>query len=123
MAYGGIALLIGIILAQTFTYITIVDFSTASILGVLPVTIVLIIINLIQVKRKKDETPELDERTVNNMFKFYIYSSHIFLGLLFISLAIITFMDIRNVSTSHLWIIILAYMCCSGIGALIVKRQ
>lgn len=123
LAYGGIGVMLGIILGQIPGYITSGDFSTAPILGGLPVAITLVIINVIKVHRKKDKTPELDERTVNNMLKFYTYSSHVFLGLLFVLLAIISFMDIKSVPTTYLWILIFAYMCVSGIGALIVKRQ
>lgn len=120
LAYGGIGVMLGIILGQIPGYITSGDFSTAPILGGLPVAITLVIINVIKVHRKKDKTPELDERTVNNMLKFHTYSSYVFLGLLFVLLAIISFMDIKSVPTTYLWILIFAYMCVSGIGALIV---
>ncbi|WP_047981889.1 hypothetical protein [Ornithinibacillus contaminans] len=123
LAYGGIAVLVGSIIGQTITYFTKGEFSTASILGVLPVSIILIVINLIRERRKTDNTPEFDERTVKNMLKFSMCSSIIFLGLLFLSLVIITLLGIKNVQTSYLWIIILVYMCISGIGTLIVKRQ
>ncbi|KKE79276.1 hypothetical protein NSA56_05460 [Oceanobacillus caeni] len=123
LAYGGIGILLGAIISQSFTYFTKGEFSTATVIGALPVSIILIVINVINVNRKKDRTPELDERTVKNMLRFHTYSSHIFLGLLFISLATITFLDIKDVPTSYLWIIIFTYMCFSGIGTIIVKRQ
>lgn len=123
LAYGGIAVLLGSILGQIFVYITEGNFSVAAVLGSLPVTIILVVINLIKIQRKKDKTPEIDERTTNDLLKFYTYSSHIFLGLLFVSLAIISLIGIKNISTSYLWIIIFTYMCVSGVGALIVKNR
>lgn len=125
LAYGGIALIIGILVAQLGKYIFNDDFtfSIAPLVGVLPISIILITINVVQVLRKNDKTPELDERTVKNILKFQTLSSHIFLALLFITLAVITFMDIKNVSIFYLWVIILAYMCLIGIGTIIVKRK
>ncbi|WBX81483.1 hypothetical protein PD280_07210 [Virgibacillus salarius] len=125
LVYGGVALLIGTLIAQLGRYVSDdnFNFSIAPFIGVIPIALILIVINIVQVYRKNDETPDLDERTVKNILKFQLLSSNIFLGLLFISLSVITFLDITKVSTFYLWLIILIYMCISGIGTLIVKRQ
>ncbi|MCC2252233.1 YwiC-like family protein [Virgibacillus sp. AGTR] len=125
LVYGGVALLIGTLTAQLGNYVSDdnFNFSIAPLIGVIPIALILIVINIVQVYRKNDETPDLDERTVKNILKFQLFSSNIFLGLLFISLSVITFLDITKVSTFYLWLIILIYMCISGIGTLIVKRQ
>lgn len=123
LTYGGIFLLIGVTIGQLFIYVTQGDFSTGSIVGALPITFILIIVNIIQVKRKNDKTPELDERIEKNILKFCTYSAHVFIGLLFISLAVIEIMDVKSISLTYLWIIIFSYMIFIGIGTLIVKRQ
>lgn len=123
-AYNGIAVFLGILIAQ-FIKVLILngDFSIAALIGALPVSIVFIIVNIVQVKRKQDNTPNMDERTMKNILKFQTFASQIFIGLLFVSLIIITFMSVDSVPTTLLWIIILLYMCLYGIGTLIVKRK
>lgn len=79
--------------------------------------------NYINVKSKKDRTPEVDERTINNMRKYYAIIANVFLGALFLLLAAVTFMGYDQVSILYLWIFVILYMFVSGIGALIVLRR
>ncbi|MCF3943953.1 hypothetical protein [Oceanobacillus alkalisoli] len=124
LAYGGIAILLGVLLAQFIRVVIRGDgFTVAPFIGTLPVSIILIVVNIIQVKRKSDSTPNMDERTLRNILKFQIFASQIFIGLLFLSLIITTFLSIESVPTSLLWIIVLIYMCLYGIGTLIVKSK
>ncbi|RNF39377.1 hypothetical protein [Planococcus salinus] len=98
-----------------------VDWS--AILGALSGFLLIFIGNLIYVKSKKDKTPEVDERTINNMRKYYAIIANVFLGVLFLALAAITYMGHDQVSISYLWIFVIAYMLISGVGALIVSRR
>lgn len=124
LAYGGIGAFLGVLTAQLVkVYIGGHAFEIAAIIGVLPVSIILIGVNLIQVKRKKDNTPDMDERTQKNILKFQSIASHIFIALLFISLVLITYMEIESVSTSFLWIIIFVYLFFYGIGTFIAKSR
>lgn len=124
LATGGVAVFLGVLIAQLLkTIIGGEAFSTALLVGVLPVSIILIVINIIQVKRKKDNTPDMDERTMENIRKFQNLTAQIFIGLLFLSLIVISFLNVESVPTSLLWIIILIYMCLYGIGTLIVKEK
>lgn len=125
LAIGGVTVFLGMLLGQFIKVFIGRDdaFAIEALLGVLPVSLILIVINIIQVKRKKDNTPEMDERTVKNILKFQTLAAQIFIGLLFVSLIIITFLNVESVSISILWIIILIYMCLYGIGTLVVKGK
>lgn len=124
LAYAGIAVFLGILISQLMKILTDSNtFTTAPLIGVLPVSIILIGVNIVQVKRKKDNTPNMDERTIKNILKFQTFSAQIFIGLLFVSLIVITFLNVESVPTLLLWIIILLYMCLNGIGTLIVRGK
>lgn len=98
-----------------------VDWS--AILGAFTGFAVIFLINLFYVRSKKDKTPEVDERTINNVRKYYAIIGNVFLGVLFLALAAFTYMGHDQISISYLWIFIIAYMLISGIGALIVSRR
>lgn len=98
-----------------------VDWS--AILGAFTGLVIIFIGNLMYVRSKKDKTPEVDERTINNMRKYYAIIANVFLGVLFLILAAVTYMGHDQISISYLWIFVIAYMLVSGIGALIVSRR
>ncbi|MFD1032527.1 hypothetical protein [Metaplanococcus flavidus] len=98
-----------------------VDWS--AVLGALSGLIMIFIGNLIYVKSKKDKTPEVDERTINNMRKYYAIIANLFLGALFLILVAMTYLGYDQIAISYLWIFVIAYMLISGIGALIVSRR
>lgn len=116
---GMLGAMIGLIIIYAITG----EFNFSSLLGFLTAAAILIIINVIKVLVKKDNTPETDERTRKNMLKFLLYASHIFIGTLFIALGIITILGIESISITYLWIIIIAYLWFSGIGGFIVSRK
>ncbi|PAV29734.1 hypothetical protein CIL05_10215 [Virgibacillus profundi] len=78
---------------------------------------------LLKLKRKKDYTPEFDERTMKNVFKFFAGVSFVFIFLFFIFLGGVTLLGYHTVSLLHLWIFALLYFFISGIGLFIVKRR
>ncbi|WP_010096031.1 hypothetical protein [Ornithinibacillus scapharcae] len=123
LSLGAVGLVIGSFLGQLISLSIKGEFSTAAILGALIVAVILITINIIIAKRKQDNTPDFDERTRQNIMKFHFYSAYSFLGLLFIALSVISFMEVSSISISFLWIIIMSYMCISGIGTLILKSR
>lgn len=98
-----------------------VDWS--AILGAFTGFAVIFLINFFYVKSKKDKTPEVDERTVNNVRKYYAIIANVFLGVLFLALAGFTYAGQDQISISYLWIFVIAYMLISGIGALVVSRR
>lgn len=98
-----------------------VDWS--AILGAFTGLAIIFIGNLIYVKSKKDKTPEVDERIINNMRKYYAVIANVFLGALFLMVAAVTYMGHDQISINYLWIYVVAYMLISGIGALIVSRR
>jgi len=125
LAIGGVTVFLGMLLGQFIKVFIGRDdaFAIEALLGVLPVSLILIVINIIQVKRKKDNTPEMDERIMKNILKFQTFASQIFIGFLFASLIIITYLNVESVPISILWTIILIYMCLYGIGTLVVKGK
>ena len=111
--------LIGMLLGTFFTK----GLDWSAILGALTGFAVIFLINLFYVRSKKDKTPEVDERTINNMRKYYAIIANVFLGALFLVLAAVTYMGHDQISISYLWMFVIAYMLISGIGALIVSRR
>ena len=120
MAIGGLA---GMCLGLGIVYLIEGTFSLGVLLGILTAAGLTIVFNIVKVMAKKDKTPETDERTRQNIIKFYAYFSHAFLGLVFLLLGIGTFMDVQNVSIAYLWVFMMVYIFTSGFGAMWVKRR
>ncbi|TFE00557.1 hypothetical protein [Jeotgalibacillus salarius] len=95
----------------------------SAILGALTAFIIIFVINLLYVRSKNDQTPEVDERIVHNMRKYYAIIANVFLGILFLALSALTYMGHEQISLLYLWIFVVSYMFVSGIGALIVSRR
>ena len=95
----------------------------SAILGAFTAFLLIFMGNFFYVRSKKDKTPEIDERTINNMRKYYAIIANLFLGALFLLLTVVTFMGYEQVSILYLWIFVISYMLISGIGALIVIRR
>lgn len=81
-----------------------------------------IIFIIIRRKLKKSTIPDADERVKSNIFKFYFSMAHIFLGLLFLTLAVLTFLEKDSIPLYFLWIYFFTYIASTGIGSLIAKR-
>lgn len=123
VTFRAINVLAGIILGLTIVYIIKEEFNLNVLLGALTGIILLIVVNVMKVRLKSDRTPDTDERIQKNLLKFHLFSSHIFIGLLFFALCISMFIGIGKISTIYLWSIIIVYICFSGIGAWIVSRR
>ena len=74
-------------------------------------------------KFKKNSVPDVDERVKLNITRFYLYSAHIFLALLFLALGILTFLEKDSVPLSYLWIFFVSYITITGLGGLIAKKM
>ena len=83
----------------------------------------LTIIQVINQNQKKVTVPETDERVVKSIFRFFAYTSHGFLGTLFIALGVFTLLGNESISIFYLWILFFSYIWIVGIGALIIKRR
>ncbi|GIQ63405.1 hypothetical protein PACILC2_19730 [Paenibacillus cisolokensis] len=123
LTFRAISILAGAVLGLTLVYIIQEGVNLSVLLGALTATIILIVINVIKVRMQNDTIPDTDERTVKNVLKFFVFSSHILLGILFIALSMISFMGVKLVPISYLWIIIIGYLLIMGIGAFIVSRR
>jgi small-conductance mechanosensitive channel len=118
-----ISILIGAMLGLSLVYIIQNEANLNVLLGALTAALVLIGINVIKVKKKKDVVPDSDERTVRNVLTYFLISTHLLLGLSFLALGIISLMGVEFVPVVSLWIIIIVYLLLSGIGAFIVSRR
>ncbi|MEO4052282.1 hypothetical protein [Solibacillus sp. CAU 1738] len=123
LAFVAVSTVIGGLLGQTIIYSIKGEFSFSVILGFLTGATILIVINIIKIYLKKDKTPDIDERTRNNVLNFLVFSSNIFLGLLFVALSIISIIGMESIAIKNLWIIMIAYLWIIGIGAFIVRRR
>ncbi|MCT1905225.1 hypothetical protein [Oceanobacillus sojae] len=74
-------------------------------------------------RRKKDNTPEADERVKHNIFRFSAYASHISLAVLFLGIFIFSLVGVESVSITYLWIFFVAYIWVTGIGTVIARRR
>lgn len=95
----------------------------SALLGAATGFVILFLINLIYVKSKKDNTPEIDERTRSNMRNYYAVIGNVFMAILFLTLSTLSYLGQTEVSISYLWMFVIAYMLISGIGALIVSKR
>ncbi|AIF42937.1 hypothetical protein [Virgibacillus sp. SK37] len=123
LAFMAVCIMFGAIIGLIIIYVITGEFNFSSLLGFITGATILFIINVIKVLVKNDNTPETDERTRKNMLKFLLYASNIFIGVLFITLGIITILGMESISITYLWIIIIAYLWFSGIGGFIVSRK
>lgn len=115
--------LLGAILGSFLVYYFQGEFPYEVLAAGLIVTLFLTVIEVIKQKKKKNNVPEADERVIKNISRFFAYTSHIFLGVLFISLGIFTLLGNESISIFYLWILFFSYIWIAGIGALIIKRK
>ncbi|WP_214879327.1 MULTISPECIES: hypothetical protein [unclassified Exiguobacterium] len=119
IAIGAASGLIGMLFGIYFTE----GLDWASISGAITGFIFLFLINFFYVRSKKDQTPEVDERTINNIRKYYAIIANVFIGALFIILCMVSYMGHDQIAISYLWIFVISYMLISGMGAFIVSRR
>lgn len=115
--------LIGAVLGSFLVYYFKGEFPYEVLAGGLVATLFLTVIEIIKQKKKKNNVPEADERVIKNVFRFFAYASHIFLGILFMSLGVFTLLGNESISIFYLWILFFSYLWIVGIGALIIKRK
>ncbi|MBT2216352.1 hypothetical protein F3157_22285 [Virgibacillus dakarensis] len=114
---------LGALLGTYLVYIFQGEFVYEVIIAAILVNVLSTIFHLIKLRRKKDKTPEYDERTISNVFKYFAISSFIFLGVLFIFLGGITLLGHESISILYLWIFFFAYIWIIGLGVLFVKHR
>ncbi|GIO24674.1 hypothetical protein [Oceanobacillus sp. J11TS1] len=119
-----IASLVGCILgASLYYFFQGGEFPYEVLLGGLTGAIILAIFAFIKYKRKKDNTPEADERVKHNIFRFSAYASHISLAVLFLGIFIFSLLGVESVSITYLWIFFVVYIWVTGIGTVIARRR
>lgn len=123
LSFRVIYVLIGALVGMLIYYLVKGKFDMSLFLGVLAGIAILIIFNVIKVLRKKDRVPEADERTVNNLLKFFTFLSNIYILVLLGSLGIITLIEIETIPITYLWLVLIAYLLISSIGSLIISRR
>jgi|SRR5699024_3179250 len=119
LSFGAIGALIGISIGQLVSG----SFDFSGILGALTAVIIIVTINIIRNWRKRDATPEFDERTTNNMLKFYAYASN---GFILLSLLIFSFLSLKgieSVSVSTVLVSLFAFFILSGATAFVISKR
>lgn len=117
LSFGAIGGFIGIVLSS------INNFNLFALLGGACGALLILIINIVYVKRKANNTPEFDERIIKNIQKFYFYSTNIFFAVFFIVLGLLSIFDVEFVSVSILLIIFFSYFVISGIITIFISRK
>ncbi|GEN87303.1 hypothetical protein MKY30_00050 [Oceanobacillus sp. FSL W8-0428] len=92
-------------------------------MGGLTGAIILAVFAFIKYKRKKDNTPEADERVKHNIFRFSAYVSYVSLAVLFMGIFIFSLLGAESVSIAYLWIFFVAYIWITGIGTVIARKR
>lgn len=115
--------IIGSLLGQIISFYSKGEFYFYTLLGTITSATILIIINIIMVYTKREKTPYIDERTKNIVLKFWAYSSHFFLVIVFITLGVIGSMGIENISITYALIIVAVYFLIAGIGTFVVRHR
>ena len=121
--YIYICCFLGAVLGTYLIYIFQGEFYYQVLKGGLISTIILIVIEVIKRRLKKNKLPEMDERVVRNVLRFLACTSHISLFILFIALGVFTLLEKESISILYLWIFLFSYIWIAGIGVLIVKRR
>lgn len=119
LTFGAVGALIGMLASQFMTG----GFDLSGLLGALTAIIILITIDIIRNWRKKDSTPEFDERTTNNIIKFYAYASNGFILLALLVFSFLSFGGFDHVSVLSVLIILFVYFSLSGTTAFIISRK
>lgn len=119
LTFGGVGAFVGIGIGNLISG----GLDAAVLLGGFTAFLIMFTIDLIRMRMKKDKTPDIDERTQHNLTKYYAISANIFIALLFISLAVGSFLGTESVGLTYLVIPFIAYLFVSGIGALVVIRK
>lgn len=86
ITFGAVGALIGMLAGQFMKG----GFDLSGFLGALTAAIILFTIDIIRNWRKRDSTPDFDERTTNNIIKFYAYASN---GFILLSLLVFSFLS------------------------------
>ncbi|MFD1416879.1 hypothetical protein [Oceanobacillus jeddahense] len=121
---GIIGSLVGVVLGSSLYYFFQgEEFPYDVLLGGITGAIIIAVFVWRMKKRKKDNTPEADERVKHNVFRFSAYASHLSLVILFLGLTVITLFGIESVSIMYLWIFFFAYIWITGIGTVIARRR
>lgn len=102
----------GAILESLLLYFIKGEFPYELLAGGLVAIMILIIIEVIKKKSKKDNVPEVDERVTHNIFNFFVYSSHIFRAILIIGIAVFTMIGNESMPLVYLWVFAFIYMGC-----------
>lgn len=113
---------IGAVLGTLLLYIFQGELRYEIIIGALISSIILMVIEVIKRKVRKGNIPEADERVIQNIFKFFAYTSHIFLAILFLALGAFTLLGRDSIPMIYLWILFFAYIWIAGIGGVIIKK-
>lgn len=114
---------LGALLGSIIIYYVHDEFPYEVLTAGLIASVILTIIQVIKQKRKKDNLPEADERTIHNIFRLFAYASHIFLAILFVGLGAFTLLGNESISIFYLWILFFSYIWIVGIGTIIVFRK
>lgn len=114
---------LGALLSSFLIYYFQGEFPYEILIAALVASIILMIIQVVKQKRKKDNLPEADERIIQNIFRLFAYTSHIVLAILFVSLGVFTLLGNESISIFYLWILFFSYIWIVGIGTIVVFRR
>lgn len=118
-----IFIVVGFTLGSFLVYFMKGIFPYEVLAGSVVMALVLMFVEWFKRKRKNNRLPEADERVIQNISRYFAYTSHVFLAILFIGLAVLTLLENETISLTYLWVFAFAYLFIASVGGFIVKRR
>ena len=85
--------------------------------------LIILLVNFILKKLKKDDTPQVDERIVSNVRNFLVYCLYGSVFVLLIGIVILELLDYKAIPLTYIYIYLAFVISVIGIGGQIVKRS
>jgi len=99
------------------------EFPLEVLMGFVVGGLIILLVHSLMNKKKKYNTPEVDERIVSNVRTFFVYCLYGSLLVLFIGLIIFELLEYRAIPLEYIYIYLIIIVAVIGIGGQIIKRS
>lgn len=121
--YTLVGTLIGLVVGTFIVFMINGDFSIEVIAGGLVGLAFWVAFHFITNKKRNPNIPEADERTVENLLKYFAFLGQITIFILFLAVAIFILLGKEAIPTIYLLGFFFGYLFIAAIGGIIVKNR